>query len=109
MIASIRTIFSRVNKMVVFGILLVCLLVAFIAGSAIVKAGNSPDVNYGNKRFTNFSVKSGDTLWDIAEDNMDYAHYDSVYEYVQELKRMNNLTSDEIYAGQNLLMTYYED
>ena len=53
------------------------------------------------------TVKSGDTLWDIAEANMDYEYYDDVNDYIAEIKRMNNLYSDKIYTGQNLLITYY--
>ena len=53
------------------------------------------------------TVKSGDTLWDIAEANMDYEYYEDVNDYIAEIKRMNNLYSDKIYTGQNLLITYY--
>ena len=30
----------------------------------------------------------------------------SVAEYVQQLKDMNNLSSDRIYSGQNLIISY---
>ena len=32
--------------------------------------------------------------------------YDSVAEYVQVLMKMNQLDSDEIYSGQNLIIAY---
>ena len=61
-----------------------------------------------NKYFTNIVVEEGDSLWSIAEEYMDEEHYESIYEYIDELKKMNNLKSDTIYAGQNLVVTYFK-
>ena len=50
-------------------------------------------------------VKHGETLWSIAKS------YHSVYhrntkEYIEAIKECNNLYSDEIYAGTNLIIPY---
>ena len=66
-------------------------------------AGSNED-----KYFTNVRVEEGDTLWELASEYMDEDHYDSIYEYMDELKHMNNMTSEDIYAGQNLVVTYYK-
>ena len=60
-----------------------------------------------DKYFTNITVMEGDTLWEVAQEHMDTEHYSSVYEYMEELRAMNHLTSDELYVGQNLIITYY--
>ena len=52
-----------------------------------------------------YLVQPGDTLWDIAENTMT-SEYDSVTEYVQVLKDMNDLQSDDIQAGQHLIIAY---
>lgn len=57
------------------------------------------------KYYKSIEIQPGDTLWTIAEDTMT-DEYDSVVEYVQVLKNMNNLDSDNIQAGQNLIIAY---
>mgnify|MGYP001623844782 CR=1 FL=1 len=59
-------------------------------------------------QFTNITKalrSSRETHWDIAESTMT-SEYDSVQEYVQVLKEMNNLDSDDIQAGQYLMIAY---
>ena len=58
------------------------------------------------KYYKTIEITSGDTLWSIAELYMD-DHYDSVKEYVRELKEMNHLNSDSIQDGQYLTIAYY--
>lgn len=57
------------------------------------------------KYYRSIEIQSGDTLWGIAEETMT-DDYESVPEYVQALKNMNNLDSDDIQAGQNLIIAY---
>ncbi len=57
------------------------------------------------KYYKSIEIQPGDTLWGIAEDTMT-DEYDSVVEYVQVLKDMNNLDSDNIEAGQDLIIAY---
>lgn len=59
------------------------------------------------KYFTSIKIEKGDTLWSIANENMDYDHYKNVSEYVNEVKTMNSLTSDRIVAGSYLIIPYY--
>ena len=58
------------------------------------------------KYYKTVEISSGDTLWNIAETYMD-DNYDSVKDYVQELKEVNHLTSDVIQDGQYLTVAYY--
>ncbi len=57
------------------------------------------------KYYTSIQIKYGDTLWDIAKETMT-AEYDSIAEYVEVLKEMNSLDSDDIQAGQYLVVAY---
>lgn len=107
MVDFIREVFFRFKKGIIFGTVFICIISVFIITKVNVKAGNSNSISYNDKRFTNYTVVEGDTLWDIAEDNIDYDYYKNVYEYMNELRHMNNLKSDNIYVGQNLLITYY--
>lgn len=55
--------------------------------------------------YKSVEIQPGDTLWDIAEDTMP-SGYDSTAVYVEVLKDMNGLTTDNIQAGQNLIIAY---
>lgn len=63
--------------------------------------------NANNKKiYTSISIKSGDTLWDIANQYKpeEMSHKD----YIKEIKEINSLSSDKIHSG-NYLMVYYID
>ena len=53
--------------------------------------------------YKSICIQSGDTLWDIACDNMT-DEYDSIDEYIQLIKDTNGLKSDSIQAGQYLVI-----
>lgn len=59
------------------------------------------------KYFRSIEISSGDTLWSIAEDNMDARYYRHTADYVAEVKRMNSLDTDQIIAGSYLIIPYY--
>lgn len=109
MIAQVRNISGKSIKMQLLGAILIGLFISFILGSVIVKAGNTQAYLDQDKYFTNVTVVEGDSLWDIAEDYMDNSHYSSIYSYIDELKKMNHLTSDDLYTGQNLIVTYFAE
>jgi hypothetical protein len=61
------------------------------------------------KYFKSIQIEKGDTLWSIAQDNIDYDHYGSISEYVNEVRKMNSLTSDSITAGSYIIVPYYSN
>ena len=95
------------SKIAAAAVILAVAVVVILVTRVKVNANNSYGRDYSDKRYKNYTVTSGDTLWDIAEANMDYEYYDDVNDYIAEIKRMNNLYSDKIYTGQNLLITDY--
>ncbi len=103
-----RINFTRSRKMLITGFLLIIMFIAFILGSIIVKAQNNHNANRGQIKYSNIVVQDGQTLWDIAEEHIDNSQFDSIYEYMDSLKKLNGLTSNNIYSGQNIIITYYE-
>ncbi|MBO5145130.1 MAG: LysM peptidoglycan-binding domain-containing protein [Lachnospiraceae bacterium] len=59
------------------------------------------------KYYKSIEVSKGDTLWSIANDNIDSEHYKSTYDYISEVKKMNSLTSDNIVSGSYITIPYY--
>lgn len=60
------------------------------------------------KYYKSIELEYGDTLWDIAEEYMD-DNYDSIYEYIDELKAINGLESDNIQESRYLTVAYYSE
>ena len=59
------------------------------------------------KYYTQITVESGDTLWSIAEDYIDYAHYDGIKDYIKEVCSINHCNADQLRSGQTLVVPYY--
>ena len=58
------------------------------------------------KYFTSILVYPGDTLTSIARQYVDH-HYDSLEDYIEEVRVTNHLQEDEIRAGEYLIVPYY--
>lgn len=86
-------------------------LIAFLLGTffffhgtgSVVKA----DEPLTDIQYKVVEVEYGDSLWSIARENM-HPGFSDVYEYIHEVKRCNQLSSDEIEAGCYLMIPYYE-
>lgn len=94
-------------------LLVLCIAAVFIVFGACAVFGNflssahssrsDNPVNF--KYYKSVEIQPGDTLWDIAETYIT-EDYDSVSDYVEALKEMNSLSTDNIQAGQSLLVAY---
>jgi len=60
------------------------------------------------KLVASVEVKSGDTLWSIASAYIS-DEYDSIHDYIDEIKHCNGIVSDEIHAGNFIIVPYYTD
>lgn len=113
--SSNQCLHKRHMKRLLTGAILIVFVLGFVVFYNTSYAQDIPnqsvshsDIHTTNhtKYYRTVEITSGDTLWDIAETYMD-DNYDSVKDYVQELKEVNHLTSDVIQDGQYLTVTYY--
>lgn len=95
----LHRIFYTLFLVTFFSILLVVL------GNVRVKA-QSDDRICEVKAFKYITVSANDSLWSIANEYSD-SHYDSIYQYIREVKNINGLKSDTIYAGTRLYIPCY--
>ena len=87
--------------------LFVITLGSVVFGTIFSKAKNpSADITQF-KYYKSITIEQGDSLWSIAEEYCT-DEYANTYEYVDELKQLNSLTSETIHAGQHLLVIYYD-
>lgn len=79
------------------------LIVLFVLPERTAAAGNSAGGTY---TITSVQIEEGDSLWSIAS-----AYYteefSSVDKYIAEIKRMNGLSSDLLYAGSYILIPQF--
>ncbi|MCM1056465.1 MAG: LysM peptidoglycan-binding domain-containing protein [Firmicutes bacterium] len=62
----------------------------------------------GFKYYTLVTVEAGESLWDIAEEYIDYNAYKDKNSYIAEVRSINHLDADgSIAAGQDLILPYY--
>lgn len=94
--------------MLVFTALVLVLGISVFYGTNLVDAHDSSDsVTPEKKYYKSIQITSGDTLWNIAEEYMN-DDYESVSEYINEIKRINGLISDDIQEGQYLTVAYFD-
>lgn len=97
--------------------IIVILILAFIFISGILLGvfgerffAASRVTDYGRTKYYAFyTVCRDDTLWTIADDLMPYnPEYQDVRQYVEEIRRVNNIPSDgKLISGTSLLIPYY--
>jgi len=90
------------------------IIAAVLIGSTISGFAGTKDVineKSCNKYYTSIVIEDGDTLWKIASEYMDMEYtslkYNSVQEYINEIRSLNHLVDDKITAGEYLTVPYY--
>lgn len=80
---------------------------AFMASfSAQARGLNNPP---NHKYYKSIEISKGDTLWSIAEEHSDKSHYQNIFEYIDEVKAMNSMETDNIVSGRYIIIPYYVD
>ena len=96
--------FFITGAVLIISLLSVCFFLYF--GDRVVKAQESAnDIQYKV-----VEIKNGDSLWSIAKENMDHTNdsgFINIYQYIHEIKRCNNMKSNQINAGCYLMVPYY--
>ncbi|MBS5386359.1 MAG: LysM peptidoglycan-binding domain-containing protein [Clostridiales bacterium] len=98
--ALYRGVFS-----VAAGILLIAVCCFFFNTFFVSAHGNQAEEPVSFTYYKSIVIQPGDTLWDIAEENMT-SDCQSVEQYIDTLKTLNSLESDEIHAGESLMIAY---
>lgn len=101
----IHTFFSfihRHNRLIVAGTITMMFFCVFVFGSFRKAGATTHNIKY----YTCISIEADDTLWSIA-DTYITDEYSSIKQYINEVKSINNLSSDKIYYGATLVVPYY--
>ncbi len=91
---------SYVIAAVVFATL--CIAVFFLFYAATVSA----DENLSEIQYKIIEVQEGDTMWEIARENMHPGFHDEK-EYIDEVLRCNQMSTTQITTGHYIMVPYY--
>ncbi len=83
---------------------LVVLFVIFLLPKRTAAAKNDPTGTYC---IISVEIEGGDSLWSIATEYFT-DDFGSLQSYINEIKRMNGLSSETLYAGAYLLVPCYK-
>lgn len=81
-------------------LLFVCLFGLFNANASEDKMSQQV-----NKHYSSIVIQPKDNLWGIAER---YVQNESIPTYIDNIKKLNNMNEDTIYAGKSIIVYYYE-
>lgn len=98
-----KRMFIKKLSIIAIVVLLVVLGVIFFFPSAKAKAGSK---NEYETRIVSVRVEENDSLWSIAE-RFYCSESETIREYVEEIKEMNNLKEDTIYPDSYLVIRYH--
>lgn len=79
------------------------LIVLFVFPEKNAAAGNTPPKTYS---IQSIQIEEGDSLWSIASEHYT-EEFSSIPAYISEIKRMNGISSDVLYAEHYLLVPCY--
>lgn len=83
------------------------IIAGILFGTGIQVYAGKEDTKPVQKYYKTICVEAGDTLWDIAGTYMDNSGI-SRRKYIDEICRLNGIRADKIYAGEYIVIVYYE-
>ena len=89
--------------------LAVCILGLLMRGSVAIEKNMPSKVTAADNSklcYRSVSVSKGDTLWSVAREHYSQ-EWGSISNYMKEIKRCNDLTSEKITAGSCLVVPIY--
>ncbi|MBE5950240.1 MAG: LysM peptidoglycan-binding domain-containing protein [Lachnospiraceae bacterium] len=93
---------KRMILLFVFTAFVILTVMLFLPGKTAA-AKNEPTGTY---RILSIEIETGDSLWSIATEYFT-EDFGSIPSYIREIKRMNGLNSDTLYAGDYIVVPCY--
>ncbi|MCM1263069.1 MAG: LysM peptidoglycan-binding domain-containing protein [Butyrivibrio sp.] len=98
----------EMRKNIILTIMTICLVITFsLSLSSFLSNAKEDSGKTCYKCYKSITIANDDTLWSIAQEYMDDEHYDSVNDYIKEVKKINVLSTNDITYGAHLIVPYY--
>lgn len=102
-----RQIIRRRIALVIFSIFLIITFTLSLNGLSALATEEVTETSY--KYFTPYVIQKDDTLWSIAEQYIDYDYYNSIQDYISEVRSINHIYDDMIISGKTIVIPYYSN
>ena len=99
-------VLRRLSFTIITAIFVTIIALSVFSLSAKAKSTQGAD-DY--KYYTSHMIMPGESLWSIAQENIDYVHYESVQNYIEEINFINGMTNSELHIGDYILIPYVSD
>ena len=99
-------VLRRLSFTIITAIFVTIIALSVFSLSAKAKSTQGAD-DY--KYYTSHMIMPGESLWSIAQENIDYVHYESVQNYIEEINFINGMTKSELHIGDYILIPYFSD
>ena len=99
---------ARFRKIVIAFFMVLAFCSGFLSHTLLTARAEEKRGRTLNRYYTSVQIHQGDSLWDLAELYRQGSDYSSA-EYVEELKRMNGLHSEQIHSGEYLTVVYFAE
>lgn len=96
------------QKRIIALVIIIVVSLGILLGTGISALASSDKPTGTYKYYKSICVEEGDTLWDIAGEytaNTDIDRED----YIQEICELNNISRNEIHAGDYIIVSYYSN
>ena len=103
-----RTGKRRLRNLTIILLMILAFCSGFFGHTLLNARAEEQDSLQLNRYYTSVQLRQGDSLWDLAEQYRQGSPY-SRSEYVEELKRMNGLKSEQIHSGEYLTVVYFAE
>lgn len=91
-------------------VFLIVLCSGILIGANIASANAKDKVIQAEQNelyYKTIQIQEGDTIWELADDYVE-AGMSSKVEYMKQIKEINHIYDDNIYAGSYLVLPYYQ-
>lgn len=101
---------KEIRRHIMMTILTICLVITFsFTVNSFLSNAKDDNSHTSYKYYKSITITKEDTLWSIAQEYVDEEHYDSIDDYIKEVKNLNKLSNDTITYGEYLIIPYYSE
>lgn len=98
---------TKRKRILIFFLTIIVMFGVGVGFGTLLAKAEEPDKDLVYKYYTSIKVQPGDTLWDIAEEYIDYDYYSTRMDYIYEVMKINHLITDHLTAGKKITIPYY--
>lgn len=98
---------TRRRRILVFFVTLIIMFGMGVGFGTLLAKAEESEKEPAYKYYTSIEIQKGDTLWELAAAYMDADHYEDRMDYINEVMKINHMTTDRLTAGKKIIVPYY--